>query len=393
MRVHSVYKNTGTVKFSDTDGNEYEYARFRSDEYIRGVHTPVNISFTSDISLDARRRDFTANAVYYDIRADRFVDPLNGIQAIKEKRLTTVAPAEKVFGEDGLRLLRLCRQAAQLGFSPDEECLFGAKTNAKLIDDIAPERIFTELTATLRADVKYGVTDGHYRGVLLLDKTRVLDQIIPELAMGRGMAQRADFHDYDILEHSLRAVLYADERIRFAALLHDIGKPLCQNRDRNAFAHAEEGAALCAKVLTRFKASNRLIERTKLLVRWHMYDFDCNTKENKLRRFFVEQKEILDELLLLKQADFSACKDNLSKAPTCARWEQLLSRMQEERAPLCLKELALSGKDLANAGFPAHRLKDILHELLLHTAIHPKDNEKERLLRIANGLFKGAGTR
>ena len=103
VQVRAEYKNTGTLKLTDDEGTEYEYSCFRSDKYIRGVHTPVEIYFTQDITLDAKRRDFTANAVYYHIQTNEFVDPLDGITAIKEHRLTTVASSKKVFGEDGLR--------------------------------------------------------------------------------------------------------------------------------------------------------------------------------------------------------------------------------------------------------------------------------------------------
>jgi poly(A) polymerase len=182
--LRSVFKNTGTVKLSDPLGEEYEYCSFRSDRYVRGTHVPVEIFFTDDIAIDARRRDFTANAVYFDIKKGEFVDPLDGISAIEEKRLTTVAPAKKVFGEDGLRLMRLARFAGTLGFSPDEECLLGAKNNAKLIRDITPERVYTELCAILHADKKYGVQNGHYRGLKTLEETGVLAEILPELTLG-----------------------------------------------------------------------------------------------------------------------------------------------------------------------------------------------------------------
>ena len=148
----AVYRHTGTVKLKDADGVDYEYTCFRSDRYVRGTHVPVEIFFTEDIVSDAKRRDFTANAVYYDIAADAFADPLNGISDIRAKRLRTVDRAEKVFGEDGLRLMRLARQAGQLGFSPSADCLAGAKANAALIRDISPERIWAELCAVLKAD-------------------------------------------------------------------------------------------------------------------------------------------------------------------------------------------------------------------------------------------------
>ena len=383
----AIYQNTGTLKLSDKDGVDYEYSCFRSDKYVRGKHTPVETFFTSDITLDARRRDFTANAVYYDIAANAYVDPLQGIPAIREKRLTTVAPAQKVFGEDGLRLMRLARQSATLGFTPDTECLLGATQNAALIKDISPQRIYAELCAILSADEKYGVKDGHYQGLLMLEKTGVLAHILPELADGKGLTQRADFHKYDVLEHSFRAVLYADKSVRLAALLHDVGKPLCMRRDGNAFAHVEEGAHLARKILNRLCAPNRVIEETVKLVSLHMYDFNCLTKENKLRRFLVKNYGILDKLLLVKQADFSACTDDTSTAPTCARWRALLAKMREEKTPMRLKELAVCGTDILALGIPPQHVAATLQDLLMHVAVQPYENKKERLCKLALALY------
>ena len=387
--VKSIFKNTGTVKLQDCEKMEYEYSCFRSDKYVRGTHVPVEIYFTDDIELDARRRDFTANAVYYDIKADKFIDPLNGISAIHEKRFTTVASAQKVFGEDGLRLMRLARQAATLGFTPDKDCLLGATENAALIDDISPERVYTELLAILHADEKYGNTDGPYQGLQLLEKTGVLERIFPELCLGKGMAQRADFHKYDVLEHSLRAVKYAAPSVRLAALLHDVGKPLCAIRDGNSYNHPIEGELLAKKILQRLKAPKKTIEQVCALVRWHMYDMDCKTSENKLRRFFVEHSPILEDLLSLKQADFSACMDDMRHAPTCARWRKLLAEMKTENTPFSLKDLNINGADLLAIGIPPARISTVLQKLLLHTATTPKENTKKRLLLLAKGFANG----
>ncbi len=386
----SVFRHTGTVKLIDAEKTEYEYTCFRSDKYVRGTHVPIEIFFTEDIALDARRRDFTCNAVYYDIQKEEFVDPLNGIQAIQEKRLTTVDKPEKVFGEDGLRLMRLARQTAQLGFTPDKACLDGAKQNALLIKDISAERIFTELNALLQGDKKYGNTDGPYQGLCLLHQTGVLAHIAPELVLGDGMAQRADFHKYDVLQHSLRAVKYADERVRLAALLHDVGKPFCQLRDGNSYQHPMEGARIAREILTRWKTPKRTVDKVCSLIEWHMYDMNSLTNENKLRRFFVAHYDILEDLILLKQADYSACMDDASIAPTCARWTALLKTMQSEHAPLTLKQLAISGKDiLENIDIQPQQLSCLLQQLLFHAAVSPKENEKERLLRLAAGFTKG----
>lgn len=381
LTAQAVYKHTGTVKLTDGEGNDFEYACFRSDEYVRGEHTPATIYFTQDITLDARRRDFTANAVYYDIEAGSFVDPLGGIAAISEKRLTTVDRPEKVFGEDGLRLMRLARFAAQLGFTPDEECLKGATVNADKIDDISPERIFAELTQILHADEKYGVQDGHYQGLLVLEQIQVLARILPELTLGKGIAQRPDFHKYDILFHSLRAVKYAAPEVRLAVLLHDVGKPFCHLRDGNSHNHPVEGERIAREILLRLKAPKKTVEEVCALTLWHMYDFNGQTKENKLRRFFVQHYPLLEKLLLVKQADFSGCADDTATAPTVERWTRLLAKMKKEGAPMTLKQLKIGGKDLLER-IPAPTISRVLDELLLHAACFPKDNNRETLLRL-----------
>ena len=381
--IKSVYKNTGTVKLHDSDGVAYEFSSFRSDKYVRGVHTPSEIYFTDDIELDARRRDFTCNAVYYDINANKYIDVLDGITAIKQKRLTTVDNANKVFGEDGLRLMRLARLAGTLGFAPDSECLLGAQKNCALICDIAPERIYAELMQILHADEKYGIKDGHYHGVKVLENTGVLQHILPELALGKQIAQRPDFHKYDVLEHSLRALLYAQPSVRLPALLHDVGKPYCAVNEGNVHNHAEEGERIAGEILTRLKAPNKTILEVKTLVKWHMYDFNCQTSENKIRRFLVTQYPIIEALLAVKQADFSGCTDCLDVAPTVEKWRKIIRKMQEEGAPFTLKQLAVNGKDLLALGLAPQTLSDTLNALLLHVAVQPKDNKKERLLQLA----------
>lgn len=389
MNPAAVYRNTGTVKLKDDEGNDYEYTCFRSDRYIRGTHVPIEIFFTKDITLDAKRRDFTANAVYYDIKRDTFVDPLGGIGDIAAKRLKTVDRAEKVFGEDGLRLMRLARQAGQLGFSPSEDCLTGARANAALIDDISPERIFAELSAVLHADEKYGNRTGHYDGLKILDETGVLDRILPELTAGRGLVQRNDFHRYDVLEHSLRAVLYADKAVRLAALLHDVGKPYCQKRDGNVHDHPTESARLCEEILGRLKAPKQTTALVKELALRHMYDFDGKVRANKLRRFFVFRNDILRELMLLKQADYSGCMDDAELCPTNRKWQAELEKMQAENAPRTLKQLDVSGGEIAKLeGIEGKYISLVLKELLLHAAICPADNRKERLLALAPSYLR-----
>ncbi|MGN1372982.1 MAG: CCA tRNA nucleotidyltransferase [Candidatus Coproplasma sp.] len=380
--VVAVYKNTGTVKL-EADGQVLEYTCFRTDKYVRGMHSPVSVCFTDDITLDARRRDFKCNAVYYDIVRGEYVDPLGGIADIGAGRLTTVAAPEKVFGEDGLRLMRLARIAAQTGFKPTKECVEGASANASLIKDVAAERIWAELNLILSADVKYGVKGGQYAGLKLLEETGVLGILLPELTLGKGMSQRSDFHDYDVLEHSLRAVLYAELPVRLAALLHDVGKPYCKINYNKFSGHEEVGRQMSKDICARLKVPNRLAERVSQLVGLHMYDLNCAAAENKVRKFIVNHYEAIDELLLVKQADYSACKDDLSQAPCVKKWNKIIGKMKEEGVPFTLKQLAIKGNELIDGGICADQVGKTLKFLLEQTAMGCIPNQREKLLSMA----------
>ncbi len=388
IHVRSVYRHTGTVKLTDGESG-YEFTRFRSDKYVRGVHTPSEIAFTEDIGTDARRRDFCANAVYYDIRGDAFSDPLGGIGDIRKGILRTVREAERVFGEDGLRLMRLARLSAETGFSPDAEALSGARRNAALIRDIAPERVFAELRLLLLADRKRGDKEAPYRGLCVLKETGVLKEILPELAAGDGLDQREDYHVHDVLEHSLRCVRYSPSEIRFAALLHDVGKPYCFARDGNFYAHAEEGARIAEEILTRLKAPRALTQETALLVKMHMRDFDGKMREIKVRREIRALGDKLPLLLALKQADFSACKEVVSPAPTVVKWERVLSDMRREGVPFSVKELAIGGAKVQSFGVPAEETSAVLARLLDICLACGRLNNRETLEKAVLRYLRG----
>ena len=380
FKVAAEYKRTGTVMF--TDGKiRYEYTSFRRESYVGGEHTPSVTEFTDDITEDALRRDFKCNAVYYDIAGAKFVDPLGGMEDIKNKVLDTVTSADKVFSNDGLRLMRLARFVGELNFKPTAGVLAAAKKHSDNIKDISPERIYAELTMILKSDTKHAFSDpiGHYSGLKILDDTRVLDKIFPELAEGRGMVQRADFHKYDVLEHSLRCVLYANKKVRLAALLHDIGKPYCFKRDGYYYHHFEEGEKIAERALRRLKADNATIDLVKFLVKEHMVDLDCSMKEHKVRRFIVKNFDLLDELLMVKQADFRASLEDDIKAPTLIKWGRIYQQMRCDGTPFTLKELNVSASHLIDIGYEGQEIGKELKKLFDYAIIHPEKNVFEVL--------------
>ncbi len=379
------YPRTGTVVIG-IDGERFEYTQFRKETYeLGGKHTPTAVEFTDDIVLDAKRRDFKCNAVYYDIKNDKIVDPLGGVEDIKNRVLDTVVSPDEVFSHDGLRLMRLARFSGELNFSPTDDVLSSAKNNANNIKDISPERIYEELKRILVCDKKYSFSDcrGHYNALKILDRIRVLDKIMPELTAGRGMKQRADFHNYDVLEHSLKAVLYAEPQVRLSALLHDVGKPYSMNKFKKFHTHNIDGKPIARDILNRLKVDNETKEQVLFMVTEHMKDLDLKMGENKVRKYIVKNYHRIGELFMIKQADFSACKDDTSECPTIKKWKDIIIKMKSEGAPLTKKELAVTATDLMGVGLKGKEIGETLNELHMHAVVNPQDNEREKLLRLA----------
>jgi len=387
--VITTVDRTGTVIFSDGK-NKYEFTSFRREKYIGGEHTPFETEFTENIKEDALRRDFKCNAVYYDIAKDEIVDVLGGVEDIKNKILDTVTNAKAVFCHDGLRLMRLARFCGELDFTPSEDVILGMKEYAKNILEISPERIFEELKKILSSDTAYPFSNpqGHYVGLKILDRTGVLDYIIPELTRGRNMLQRADFHDYDVLEHSLRCVLYSPKEVRIIALLHDVGKPYALEKDGNFYEHAKYGEMLAEKILNRLKADNHTIRQAKAVIKYHMLDMDCKMREGKLRNFLVKNQSILEELLFIKQADYSACKNDLGVCKTVKKWKELLFKMKGDGTPFSLLELQITAKELMDLGYEGREIGRELDLLFNACILEPKLNKKDLLLAKAKKDFR-----
>ena len=387
--VKGLYVKTRTAVI-ECGGVRCEYTAFRKDRYPEGgEHRPLSTEPAFSPEEDAPRRDFACNAVYYDISGDKIIDPLGGKEDIARRTLRA-ADAERVFSSDGLRLMRLARFAGELGFEPEENTVFAARKNAALIKDVAPERIFSELKRILSADCKYPFSpkDGHYRGLKILDKTRVLDYIMPELTLGRGMPQRADFHKYDVLEHTLKTVLYSPLSVRLAALLHDVGKPASMLETGKFSGHDAVGEKLAKKILARLKADKKTASETAFLAGAHMKDLNGDMRESKVRLFIAENYGRTEDLLQLKQADFSAGKDDLSEAPIVKKWRAIMRKMEREGAPFTRKKLNITAADLIQTGFSGKGVGDELDRLFKLSAAGEIKNAREVLMRQAERDFE-----
>jgi putative nucleotidyltransferase with HDIG domain len=361
----------------------YEYTALRSESYRGrgGGHTPSRVSFEKDISVDMLRRDFSANSLYFDIREGRLIDGCGGTDDIKNRILKTVDAPKKVFSADGLRLMRLARFACTLGFKIEAHTLAAAKELSRSLADISRPRINEEFFKILHsADAAYGLR--------LLRELGLLRYIIPELDDGAGVAQNPQYHSYDVFEHIARTVGYCSEGTKTAGLLHDIGKPESLRKYGAMRYHTEIGIEIAKKALGRegFDFNENRKSRTLRLIEHHMLDIDCAMGARKVKIFILNNLDILDDLLDLKQADYLAAGKNSDICPTVLKWRGIYEAMRT--APTSVAELNIRAEDLIRELSPLEPKKIglILKELLTRCAVSELKNEYPQLLKAAKEI-------
>jgi len=372
------------------DGVKYEYTPFRVEVYNQGgEHTPARVSFTTDLNADAMRRDFCCNAVYYDVKRDEIIDPLNGVRDIEQKILRGCN--KHVFESDGLRLLRLVRLASELNFKIEGETARAAKTNCALLADITSERKRMELDKILYADTVNDVANAQYRGLRLLKQLDLWKNLIPEIAACDGVAQPEQYHKYDVMEHSFRCVQCVPpvHNLRLAALLHDVGKPYCFEKFGNFHGHEKSSGISARIILNRLRYPNDVIEQVVRLCSLHMYDMRGDARDAKVRVFVAKNFDIIDKLAALIRADKIATGYvSREEAEKPHRFEIVRDQMIADGAPILKKTLRISGKDLADMGFESEAISAALESLWHDCIVNPKNNNPEWLAKNARRLPK-----
>lgn len=391
---------TVTVHFMK---NEIEVTTFRTEsDYSDGRH-PDKVEYTGNIEEDLSRRDFTINAIAANLKDGSLTDPFDGKNDIKKKIIRTVGRPEHRFSEDGLRPIRAVRFSAQLDFDIEEETL-KAISLPEIIEktkSISVERFRDELTKLLKAEKPS-------KGLRIMEDTGVLSLFLPELLVCRGCIQGdfRGFHEFDVLDHLFYACDGAPREkpaVRLAALFHDIGKPECKRviktPEGNQFTFYNHEAAsekIARSIMLRLKYSNAEIEQVAHLVKHHMFNYEPTWTDAAVRRFLVRVKaENLEDLFDLRLADIYGMHNAPVRgqdSPTIALLNELSDRVKKETEKNCalsLKNLAVNGRDLMEAGIPAGKeLGKVLEELLETVLDDPEQNTKEKLLLIAGNIYK-----
>ena len=315
----------GTVG-AEIDGARVEITTFRTERYEPDSRHP-DVSFTGDIETDLSRRDFTINAMAVRLPDPHAVDPFDGLKDLSQRRLRTPIDPKLSFTDDPLRMLRAFRFAAQLDFRIDKEALDAITDLRDLINTVSAERIRDELTRLV-------VGRAPKRALELADRTGLTDLFLPEL--GALKLEQDPVHRHkDVFHHTLAVLERTDpeERLRLAALLHDIGKPQTRaiGPEGVTFHHHEVvGADMAARRLRALRYPGETVETVRQLIYLHhrFHTYRLGWTDSAVRRYVRDAGPLLRELNLLVRADCTT--RNQAKARLLAeRMDELEARIGE----------------------------------------------------------------
>lgn len=365
-------------------GKLLEITTFRSEGGYNDSRHPQWVQFEKTVAADLARRDFTVNAMAFSPTRG-LADPWGGEKDLRAGILRAVGVPEERFREDGLRILRGVRFAARFGLRVEKETLAAMTELAPTLSMQARERVYTELCGFLP----------HARAEDLLAFAPVLGAVIPELAPMIGFQQNNPHHAWDVFTHTAHVVEAAPKNlnVRWAALLHDVGKPQTYTQDEKGvghfIGHAKLGAEIAESVLLQLKSPKVLRQEVCTLIANHGLTRDLGhlDTDKPIRRLLRKLGQpLLRDLMALDRADMGS-KGTPPEWGDLDRFQSRLEAILEEAPCLKLSDLAIGGCDLMDMGIPRGRqIGLILHALLDAVADGTLENNREVLLKRAEEL-------
>lgn len=392
------------VPGSTGENFEVQVTTFRSEEdYVDG-RWPTKVTFIQDIDKDLGRRDFTFNAMALNLNSSlldgenevktwEIYDPFNGMNDIDLKVVRAVGTAIERFNEDGLRAYKACRMASQLGFKIEEETFSAISKCLPIAAQVSMERVRDEFMKMILHSPKPSV------GIELMRETGLLNLFLPELLEGYGVVQKL-FHADDVYHHSLNTCDLASDRVKLAALFHDIGKARKDMGNGHFYGHDIEGAKMTETIMSRLKFPKSEIKKVSNLVRNHMFFFPHYTEDmtpeeiedmrlrewsdSAVRRFIARVgEENLDDLFALRIADASANPMSAFKPEEIVQLQIRISDVRSKDMAIQISDLKLNGNDLKELGIiDGKEIGRILKALLEKVIDDPSLNVKETLTDI-----------
>ena len=366
------------------DGQVYEITTFRTEGDYTDARHPGWVAFVPNVEEDLARRDFTINAMAYHPKLG-YIDPFGGQADLQNKVLRTVGDPQTRFREDALRILRGARFSARFRLTPEPATMEAMEKLAPLMDHLARERVFEELCKLL-----ISATAEDLRKFVPL-----LTQVIPELTPSVGFQQHSPHHRYDVFTHTAHVVEAVPKELplRWAALLHDVGKPACFTVDetgRGHFkGHAKVSAEMADAILLHLKAPTALRQQVTELIGLHMTKLEPDKKLLR-RRLGKLGQERLEQLLTLQEADMGSKgtgkPEEMDQFPAI---RNLIKEILGEDACFSIKDLAVNGWDLQQAGFaPGPDIGRCLSWLLGQVQDEVLPNERDALITAAKEVLE-----
>ena len=367
----------GTVTIVMDDG-QYEVTTFRTDGAYSDCRRPDNVTFVRNVEDDLARRDLTINALAYDGHG-RLIDLYGGMYHLEQGIISCVGNADDRFNEDALRIMRALRFASVYGFKIADETAVAIHKNAKLLNNIAVERINVELCKLLCG-----------KGALqiLLDYNDVITTVIPEFEACVGFDQNNRYHQYTVYDHIAHAVNNykgTDLTVKLALFFHDIGKPTCYTEDENGghfHGHGIPSRDITEQILQRLRFDNKTQKDVTELVLYHDSVIEPTPKTVK-RWLNKDGEEQLSRLLDIRMADILAHTEGTqeSRIERCVAVRELMDLIIAEEQCFSIKDLLIRGTDIIELGVPQSTLVgEILNHLLDKVISGELDNEKEALI-------------
>lgn len=375
----------GTVTVMDgKDG--FEVTTYRIDGAYEDCRHPKEVTFTSNLTEDLKRRDFTINALAYSHETG-IVDEFGGMEDLKNGVIRCVGNPMDRFAEDALRMMRAVRFAAQLGFELNEEVKEAIREMADALDMVSAERIQTEL-------VKLMVSP-HPHWFRLAYECGITSVIMPEFDRIMVQRQNGPHHAYSTGGHTLLALqnIPADRVLRLTMLFHDMGKPDAYTVDENGKDHFRGHAAYSEKVarriMKRLKFDNDTLNNVCTLVKNHSWYPELSGKGVRRCAYQIGGAELFEQFLKVKRADILAQNPDVieQKLHYLDEVNHIWSDIRLHGDCLSLKQLAVTGKDLIAQGMePGPGLGIILQRMLEDVLEYPEHNTREYLMELLETL-------
>ena len=359
------------------DSQLVEITTFRVEGGYQDNRHPDWVKFVPTVEEDLSRRDFTVNAMAYSPKRG-FADPFGGRDDLEKKILRAVGAPKLRFTEDSLRILRGLRFSVRYDLTPEKDTWEAMVSLAPLMENLARERVLDELCKLLP------LVDARELQIF----APILCQVLPELAPMVGYQQHSRHHIYDLMEHTARAVESVPPQLhlRWAALLHDIGKPdtcvIDEAGEGHYHGHAQKSAQMADAALLRLKAPTALRKQVTDLISRHMSPLepDKHLLRRRLGKYGIQETW---DLLALQKADYFATGTKEAPGPF-PEIAQIIEEILAEAACFSIRDLAINGNDLIELGFaPGPKLGQCLEMLLRLVQEDAIPNEKEALLRKA----------